>query len=324
MERVRQVARVGPALAVLALAGAGCAGTTKLHTAFADATRAAGFADPAAPPATQMSTTWNPQLAALRDPTRDGQQTLGLTGQVFLLGASNAPTEAAGDVSFVMFDDTPRPPGAAEKTPEMFHFDRATFGLLKTSDRRFGACYAVFLPWPADWGAGVTRVRLGARYKAADGAVDLSAADVRVTLDHAGEGGPARPTGGRAAADMRGVPDFARMMRETEANGYRPATTTAGPVQAAPVSVQAPAAPVSAPVGWQSERITGAAPMAPPSLPPAAPTAGGIAPRNTTNSPFQTEGAWAGPKPETTGRRPPPVVVPDGLRPIIVPPPAGL
>ncbi len=291
-----QVARRAAAAGLLALP-AGCAAAQKVsHVAqasYTDAKQAVGL-EAAPQPATQIICQWNRRLAPLPDPTRDGEQSAGIVGKVFLMAADNSPAAAAGDLSVVVYDETPgRPP----RTPEMWHYDHKTLARLRTTDERFGPCYAVFLPWPADWKGDVTQVKLLARYQGGPDAPDLWAAEVKMAIDTSAPGTPIwtetgtalpAPTGGsgRAGFDTRGVPDPQRMIQQMKTNGPTPVPPATLPPLGGP------------PVGQF------------------APGSGEVA-----RPPAGASGAWAGPKPagsfpDFSKAAPTP---PGGVQPIILP-----
>lgn len=279
MVSLPQVARRAAAAGLLALP-VGCAAAQKVthvaQSSYTDAKQAVGL-EAAPPPATQIICQWNRRLAALPDPTRDGEQAAGIVGQVFLMAADNSPANAAGDLSIVAYDETPgRPP----RTPEMWHYDVKTLARMRTSDERFGPCYAVYLPWPADWKSDVTGVKLLARYQGGPDAPDLWAAEVKLAIDFSAPGTPVwTETGtpvttggpGRPALDTRSVPDPKRMLRQMQTGG--PLEPPAGQFQPGSGEVARP--PAGATGAWAGPKP----PRAFPDFPVNAPTPpGGLQP----------------------------------------------
>ena len=257
-----------------------------------------------------MVCSWDRRLQTLPDPVHDGQQTAGIAGQVFLVATDGRAAPAAGDLTVAVYDETPRPPGVAGRPREVFHFDQATFARFRTADARFGPCYAMFLPWPAEW-QDVTTVRLTARYQTAKeataGSPDLYAPEVKLALDPSAPGTPVwtdasgKPAGGFVPqpADTRGVPDARKALAAMQAGAGSPRLTGMG----SPPPVQ------------QAQAVRPADP--PPGM--AAAYGGANAPATTKNG--ITTKAWAGPPPAVG-----PAVVPigppvaGGFEPIIVPP----
>lgn len=115
-------------------------------------------------PATQLVSAFNPQVQYLSDPTQDGVQRPGLVGQMFLIGADHNFTEASGDLYVMAEDITPRPTGQPPQVMEVWHFDPVALKKMRTTDERFGECYALFLPYPSNW-KDVTQVRINTQYK---------------------------------------------------------------------------------------------------------------------------------------------------------------
>ncbi len=303
-------------LALFALALTGCAAGQKVHSAYADAQTATLGAVGLAPkpePVTQVLCFWQQRLGTLSNPAADGEQVAGLVGQLFFVGPRSPNAEAAGSVDFWVTDLTPRPAGVEARPKEVFHFDRATVAKLKTKDDRFGECHAFFLPWPKEWGASVTQVSIVAAYFPEDkagGVEKIQAPETKLTLDFAAPGTPTWTKTGEGAAPGApptlqggGVRDPRKILAQIQAQGSAPPLTS--PV--APAGASLPAAP---PVPPAPPPVT--APRLAPQLPPTAPLslsptssvgayqpASGepIAPKNTANSRYATEGAWAGPAP---------------------------
>ena len=113
--------------------------------------------------ATQLICFWQPQIQQLPDPTSDGQMTIGLPGQTFLIGPNGEHADVTGSLAVAVYDDTQRPPGVPSRPMEMWHFTKETLQQMTAKDTRFGRCYALFVPWPPEW-TDVTHVRISARY----------------------------------------------------------------------------------------------------------------------------------------------------------------
>ena len=221
MESLRQVAAVAVAVAL-----SGCAATDRLSAHYLDAKRAVGLDPAAARPATRLSLIMQRRLASLPDPVRPDAVQPGLPGQVFLAGADDRPVPAGGDLTITVTDDTPRPPGQAPRTGEKWQFSRDVLAMLKQKDERFGECYVLFLPWPADW-KDVTRVTIKGHYQAA-GQVALFAQEVKINLD----AGPAPGSGDLwPKAEQQPVP----------AIGSKPAVVGPPPTQPEPILLPPPA-----------------------------------------------------------------------------------
>lgn len=234
------------ALAALALAAAsvGCHSTRQASERVSEKVTHAVHAattpwEP--PPASQIICVAHPRLSSLPDPTRDGTPAPGLVCQVFLVAPNGAAAEVAGDVTFAVYDESARPPGTPAKTPEVWHFDKATLKKLVASDERFGRFHAVFIPWRADW-ADVTAVRIMTRYDV-PGQPPLHANPVQATLDSqtgpvwqdAGGAGTPPP----AAFDPRGVPNGGKLAQQQQAKSPPLPVVPAG--AAVPARVPPPA-----------------------------------------------------------------------------------
>jgi hypothetical protein len=167
---------------------------------------------PAAPnAAANLACAWQNRVTHLPDPLRNGAPTPGVAGQIFLYDAGYQPAEAAGDLTVVVSDATPRPPGQAGPTPEAWHFTAATLKNLRYVDERIGRCHLIFLPWPATW-KDVGRVRFQVRYDQPNGPT-LYAQDAEVTLDFSpSPNGTIPGTGGGGS-----VPNPAEMLRQARA-----------------------------------------------------------------------------------------------------------
>jgi len=194
-----------------------------------------------ATPATQMVYSWQRQLTPLPDPTRDGSQTYGLPGQMFLIGSDSKSAEANGDLTIVVYDETTRQPGTPAMRPEVWHYTKDTLKRLATQDERFGKCFALFLPWPAHW-RDVTTVKVLGRYQA-PGNPDLYAQEQKVTLDpsgnsqvwtETGNGSSTRPAAGSMLESRTMVPDGNKILSQVNASGQpaqqygNPGTTPGG------------------------------------------------------------------------------------------------
>ena len=184
MERVRQIAAVAAAVAL-----SGCAATDRLSAHYLDARRTVGLDPASARPATHVSLMMQRRLASLPDPTRPDAMQPGLPGQLFLAAADGRAVAANGDLIVTVTDDTPRPPGQPPKTTEKWQFNRDVLEKLRQKDDRFGDCYVLFLPWPADW-KDVSRVTVKGQYQAA-GQVVLHASEVTISLETGTQAMPA-------------------------------------------------------------------------------------------------------------------------------------
>jgi hypothetical protein len=137
--------------------------------------------DPKKVPATEMTILWRNRIDYLPDPTKNGSPNPGLVGQMFLLGPLDQFAYAEGKLVVALYDETPRPPGAAANKPEGWEFNKEALKTLLTPDERFGACYALFLPWPT-YRPDVTRVRIAARFEPENG-FPVYAQETRITID---------------------------------------------------------------------------------------------------------------------------------------------
>ena len=262
---------------------------------------------------TQVVASWQRKLSSLPNPLADGRMTLGLTGQLFLQGADGGATPAAGGVTFMVYDESPRATGVPERTPEMFEFDPVTLAKMRSGDERFGPCYVIFLPWPKDWGADVTLIRVATKYVPTAGPFPIPAAEVKVAMDYKGEGltpvvpGSAEslsPAGARDF-DTRGVPDAARARQQLDMGLTSPVVESPRPTP----PQQPPAPPPTVPPPERPSLLLPA--PKPAELPPGPPIGtfapgGGmvIPPKNKANSPYATEGAWAAPPPPPLAKGP--------------------
>lgn len=234
MERLRSLSYRAGVAAPLLLAvhlAAGCTSTPPVELV-SDAFKQAVALDKPEP-ASQVICFWQRRLSSLPDPTRDGAQTSGIAGQMFLITPSSSAAEVNGDLAVVVYDETPRPPGQPGMQPELWHYTKDTLRRLTTTDERFGKSYVLFLPWPAHWQGNVTAVKVLARYQS-PGNPDLFAGEVRMTLDLSAGGGPVwsevRTTDGRT------VPNPARMLEQTR-------TTTSSPPPTMPMAPVLPTTP---------------------------------------------------------------------------------
>ena len=273
-----------PPLTILAaltlLGGVGCVSADKAKSQYTSLKQSVGLAPPE--PVSEVLTFWQRRLATLNDPTRDGAMVSGLVGQVFMISPGSQPAEARGDLAIAVYDTTARPGGKPERQPELYHFDQATLAKLRTKDERFGACYALFLPWPAEW-TDVTGVKILARYQAPGGTalqgrevlVQLETERTKMTWEEQNfqkVGGPMPPAPVATAADRRGVPDPLKILASLRG---KPAPV--GPATLPPAEAITRA---NVPVMTTVERTPLVA-----------------TPPNTVNTSYATEGAYAGPRP---------------------------
>jgi hypothetical protein len=239
MERLRSLTRRAGVIA-LGLAAAGCASTPPAELVSDAFKQAVALDQPE--PASQLVCFWQRRLSSLPDPTRDGAQTPGIAGQMFLITPSNTAAEINGDLAVVVYDETPRPPGQPALKPELWHYTKDTLKRLASADERFGKSYVLFLPWPAHWQGNVTAVKVLARYQS-PGNPDLFAGEVKMNLDFSA-GGPVWTEVGTATG--RSVPDPTRMLEQAKAvAATQPATSW--PPPALPPSSGGPAQPLVIP-----------------------------------------------------------------------------
>jgi len=209
-------------------AGLGCTSLSKTKSEFAQALHLE-----APKPASQMICFWQRRPQYLPDPSRDGVMAPGLVGQMFLISPDNKSADITGDLVVQATDETKRPQGQPAAMSEVWHIDKTTLKKLSTKDERFGTCYALFLPWPANW-KDVTNVRMQAKYISKPNA-DLFASDVQMTLEFNTPGstvwndstGGFGPSGQAATApvEMRGIPDLNKVFQTQPAgtqNAARP------------------------------------------------------------------------------------------------------
>jgi len=241
MERLRKVVRNAIGVALPAILMVGCASTEKMTQTVKHAVKLEAYSEPA----TQMVCMWRRSLTPLPDPTRDGSQTLGLPGQMFLVTSKSAGAEANGDLAVVVYDETPRPAGSPAMRPEVWHYTKDTLKRLVTNDERFGKSFALFLPWPAHW-RDVTTVKIMARYKS-EGSPELFSEEVRIALDMTAggpvwsdiAGGPARPGASGMSESRTSIPDPNKMLMQANLNG-QPAQQFANPGTTPATSFQPP------------------------------------------------------------------------------------
>lgn len=239
MERLRTLTRAA-GLAPFAVALATGIGCVTVDSATKSVKLSMHAVDKPASPASQVICFWQRRLAPLPDPTRDGQQVLGLPGQVFLVGPKEAAVEVTGDLAVMVYDETPRPPGGTPHTPEMWHFTKDVLKRLETNDERFGRSYALFLPWPPGWND-VRVVKIMARYKSpgpGGHSVDLYAGEQKITLDPSAHdkpvwtdlnaaGSPAPNLLATPGFDSRSVPDWGKALQQMQAGSPSAPAATA-------------------------------------------------------------------------------------------------
>jgi hypothetical protein len=137
-------------------------------------------------PAAEIITMWRNRVDSLPDPSREGQMSPGLAGQLFLYDARMQPVVAEGSLTVALYDETPRPPGQPANLPEGWEFKKADLKKLVTMDERFGRSYTLFLPWPT-YRPDVTRIRIAVRFDQENGH-PLYAAETRITIDTSAPG----------------------------------------------------------------------------------------------------------------------------------------
>lgn len=310
MERIRSLTAVRglgltAALAAVALGGLGCQSATKTR---ADMLKAVGLGKPA--PVSQFMCVVEPTPQALPDITRNGTPTYALLGKAFLFGLDSKPTDADGQLTVVMTDATPRPPGTPPKNVEVTNFDPATMKKLLANDERLGRHYLFPIPWPSDW-VDVTHVIVQAQYKPNPDSklptlyhpaikMTVGAGPLQVIDQRTGQSvGTANPAAGGLG---NGVPDPDHLRNQILASGKPGATPPAGSGATVPAGAMFPQAPAGLP------------PASQPLMP-----AGGVIPPTTTVGPDGrriTTSAWVGPPPTST-----PPLMPATSPPTIQPPP---
>lgn len=304
MERVRPLMRAAGAVlppALLALAAAGCVSAAKVDRVTASLKAAVAPTPPV--PASQLICFWQRRLSSLPDPTREGAMTHGIAGQMFLISPDNKPADVNGDLTVVVYDETPRPPGTPPMRPEVWNYKKDVLARLGTSDERFGRSYVVFLPWPPQW-QDVSAVKIVGRYQS-PGHPDLFAGEVHMALDLSQPNGAPvwseasqYPTGGvpnPAGLDHAAKPaPTGQPLPLPPARPYQPAAGGVGssigpgnagvtpapgayspawPTAPPPVGYTQPAAPPV--VAEPAAPPTVSAPVAPPAVTPLAPGNGG-------------------------------------------------
>jgi hypothetical protein len=113
--------------------------------------------------ASTMTVIWEPRLAYLPDPSKNGVMGGGLTGNMFLFGPGDVATAPNGKLTVDLYDESPRLGGNPGKLKERWEIDKETLKKLATTHEMFGRNYLLFLPWPS-YRPDVTRVRLAVRY----------------------------------------------------------------------------------------------------------------------------------------------------------------
>jgi hypothetical protein len=176
-------------------------------------------------PATEFTFGWRNRLAQLPDPTKGGAMNPGLVGQVFLFTHDLKPADVAGELSVLVSDVSPRPPGQPKPKDEMWHFTADVLRTKVVNDERFGRSVVVFLPWPPEW-RDVNTVSIQARYDQPNGQT-LYAQPTTVTLDFSNSSGQAAVQPGQAG--LPSIPDPKAVLQQVRANGgfAPPATATA-------------------------------------------------------------------------------------------------
>ncbi|MCE9566946.1 MAG: hypothetical protein K8U57_33510 [Planctomycetes bacterium] len=131
--------------------------------------------------ANEIVVLWRNKIEYLPDPTRNGALGAGLTGQLFLFDTNMRAAPAEGKLTIALYDETPRQPGQTGAAPEVWEFTKEALKCLRTTDERFGAGYALYLPWPS-YRADVTRVRLAVRFEPVEGAA-MYPPESRITFE---------------------------------------------------------------------------------------------------------------------------------------------
>ncbi len=333
--RTRDVFGVTVALAAVALGGAGCQSVAHSRTSMM---RAVGLT-PAAPPR-EFICMVESGIQELPDTTRGGRPTKAILGKMFLFGADRQPAEADGQLTLMMADATPRPPGAPTLRPEVVNIDQTALKSLRGNDERFGRCYAFVLPWPAEW-TGVEQVTIQASYKPDPSlnAPTMYHQVMKVSLNNNLQvidqrTGQLRTGTADVSPVMGSVPDPDQLLKQFQAGGgqplaapatqptmtagnYLPPTTTAGPNGSRVTTTAWTAPPPGGPVmpTIQPPAAFSSQPLMPPALGNLPPTA--TSPPTSGSQPF----VW----PPPGGVNPPPVgpigeLRPDGmLQPVVIP-----
>jgi len=314
---VRGVLGLTVALATVALGGAGCQSVSKSR---ADMRRAVGLTKPTAP--AQFICMVQSGLQDLPDTTKGGRPTKAVLGKMFLFGNDRQPAEANGQLTLMMTDATPRPPGSPTHKPEVAIIDASALKALKANDERFGPCYAFVVPWPEDW-VGVSQIAIQATFKP-DPALNaatmyhqvmkVSLNENLVVIDQ--KTGMPRGESVAAAPTMGSVPDPDLLMKQFQAGG-RP---TASPLEVTGLPPVHQAGYVPPPAGLNGTRVTPQPWVAP--SPPPSQLGGPIMPTLPTAATPSGGGVQVWPPP--SGTVPPPVgpigeLQPDGmLRPVVI------
>lgn len=294
MGTVQTLSRVAVLVAMIA-AGTGCTTERTFSESYTAMKRSMNLEKPA--PVSQLFCSWQRHLSTLQDPTNNGTQVRGIVGQIFMVSAETTTATAEGDLAITAYDVTPRPAGMPEKQPSVWEFTKEVLDRMRTRDERFGPCYVVFLPWPAEW-TDVTQVRLLARYQGEKGP-ELYAPEVRVSIDFKTPGAMLTTNATRIAgqtADSRGAIDPAKLLAGTQPSGF--------PSLTQPNGSGVPIVNSNVPVYGQPVVPTGGTMPQPinPFPPPTGPYVPGVVkplPQGANTS-YATEGAYAGPKPPST------------------------
>lgn len=125
-------------------------------------------AEPEARPVADIAVTWDKKLASLPDPTRSGELTTCIVGQLFVYEANHKFAKAGGTLVVELTDETPRPAGQRPATSERWVLDKEALKKTLAKNDTFGEYYALILPWLGDH-SDVTRVKLVGHYVAEGG-----------------------------------------------------------------------------------------------------------------------------------------------------------
>jgi hypothetical protein len=108
----------------------------------------------------QIATTWQSRVMFTPDPTKNGAQTPGLAGRLYLFGPEiSYPMTGDGALVIDLYDETK---GQAVML-ERWQFDAETLKRLLKKDM-IGWGYTLFLPW-GQYTPDITKIRLKARYE---------------------------------------------------------------------------------------------------------------------------------------------------------------
>jgi hypothetical protein len=142
----------------------------------------------------QIVATWQNRVMFTPDPTKNGAQTPGLAGRLYLFGPEiSFPMTGDGGLVVDLYDETKGQPVIQEQ----WRFDPGTLKRLLKQDQ-IGWGYTLFLPW-SGYRAEITKVRLRLRYEPPHGtplftenALTLGELNgvVRVTSSATGLSGP--------------------------------------------------------------------------------------------------------------------------------------